>query len=71
MFKNITQNTCFQLNQSGDQKATYTIVDCDASTDVEDIDSNQFQARKLLINGALYLVMPNGQVYDVCGNLIR
>ena len=69
--KNITQNTCFQLNQSGDQKATYTIVDCEASTDVEDIDSNQFQVRKLLINGALYLVMPNGQVYDVCGNQIR
>jgi hypothetical protein len=69
--KNITQNTCYQLNQSGNQKATYTIVDCETSTDVEDIDSNESQVRKLLYNGALYLIMPNGQVYDVYGNLIR
>jgi hypothetical protein len=69
--ESITENTCFQLNQSGNQKATYTLVDCEVSTDVENIDSDVAQARKLLINGALYLIMPNGQVYDVYGNLIR
>ena len=66
-----TTNTCIQLTQSGDQKATYTVVDCEVSTDVEKLESNQSQARKILYNGALYLIMPNGDIYNAAGVLIN
>ena len=66
-----TTNTCIQLTQSGDQKATYTVVDCEVSTDVEKLESNQSQARKILYNGALYLIMPNGDIYNAAGVLVN
>jgi hypothetical protein len=66
-----TSNACIQLSQSGDAKARYTTTNCDDDTAVEDIHTNPMSPHKVLINGALYLVMPNGKVYDVCGTLIR
>jgi hypothetical protein len=65
-----TANTCIQLTQSGNEKAKYEVIDCDL-TAVEYLEVNELQSRKVLFNGALYLIMPNGQVYDVCGNQIR
>ena len=66
-----TANTCIQLSQSGNDKATYTVVDCPESTDVEDVEVSKPQARKVLINQSLYLVMPNGDVYDISGRQVR
>ena len=66
-----TANTCIQLSQSGDVKATYTVVDCPIATDVEDVEVQKPVARKVLINQSLYLVMPNGDVYDISGRQVR
>jgi hypothetical protein len=66
-----TTNTCIQLTQSGDKKATYTVVNCEVSTDVEKLENNQSQARKILYNGALYLIMPNGDIYNAAGVLVN
>ena len=66
-----TTNTCIQLSQSGNAKATYDVVDCPVATDVENVEVSKPVARKVLINQSLYLVMPNGDMYDVSGRLIR
>lgn len=66
-----TANTCIQLSQSGDAKATYTVVDCPTATNVEDVEVQKPVARKVLINQSLYLVMPNGDVYDISGRQVR
>ena len=63
-------DACIQLTQSGDQKAKYVIVDCDAATSIEDMLVNNDFPRKRLIDGALYLFMSDGSVYDVRGNLV-
>ena len=67
----ITTNTCYQLTQEGGAKAKYTVVDCPTATDVEDVEVQKPVARKVLINQSLYLVMPNGDVYDISGRLVR
>ena len=67
----ITSNICYQLTQEGDAKATYTVVDCPIATDVEDVEVQKPVARKVLINQSLYLVMPNGDVYDISGRQVR
>ena len=66
-----TANTCIQISQSGGAKATYTVVDCPESTDVENVEVSKPQARKVLISQSLYLVMPNGDVYDISGRQVR
>ena len=43
---------------------------CDDSA-VEDVEINQPQARKILYNGALYLIMPNGDIYNAAGVLVN
>ena len=40
-------------------------------TDVENVEEAQSVARKVLVNQSLYLVMPNGNVYDISGRLVR
>ena len=66
-----TVNTCIQLTQSGDSKAQYTQVDCGDTTSVDNVEIDQPQARKLLYNGALYLIMPNGDIYNAAGVLVN
>ena len=66
-----TVNTCIQLTQSGDAKAQYTQVDCGDTTSVDNVEIDQPQARKLLYNGALYLIMPNGDIYNAAGVLVN
>ena len=65
----ITTNTCYQLTQSGNQKATYEVIDCEdsGSTDLPELPVAP-TARKLLHNGRLYILLPDGRVYDVRGN---
>ena len=43
---------------------------CDDSA-VEDVEINQPQARKILYNGALYLLMSNGDIYNTAGVLVN
>ena len=38
---------------------------------VENVEVSKPQARKVLINQSLYLVMPNGDVYDISGRQVR
>ena len=68
---NITTNPSYQLSQSGDAKAQSTQVDCGDSTTIDNVEIDQLQARKLLYNGALYLIMPNGDIYNTAGTLIN
>ncbi len=42
-----------------------------ATTDVEKIEVVEPVARKVLIEQSLYLVLPNGDMYDVSGRLVR
>ena len=67
----ITTNTCYQLSQSGNQKATYEVIDCEdsGSTDLPELPIAP-TACKLLHNGSLYIVLPDGRVYDVRGNQV-
>ena len=43
---------------------------CGEHTDVEELVTNKPMPRKMIINGALYLIMPDGVVYDVRGNVV-
>ena len=45
---------------------------CDSnSTAVENVEVSKPSTRKVLINQSLYLIMPNGDMYDVSGRLVR
>ena len=67
----ITTNTCYQLSQSGDSKATYQIIECEHNTPT-DVDSMIVAptSRKVLYNGYLYLILEDGRVYDVQGRFV-
>jgi hypothetical protein len=69
----ITTNTCYQLTQEGGAKATYTVVDCEdnTATDLIEMQEPTLAPIKVIINNALYLIMPNGDMYDTAGRLIR
>ena len=64
-------STCIQLSQSGDAKARYTIVDCQEETDVDNLEHPISSPRKVIINQSLYIVMPNGNAYDISGRLLQ
>ena len=63
-------STCIQVSQSGDAKARYTIVDCQEETDVDNLEHPISSPRKVIINQSLYIVMPNGNAYDISGQLL-
>ena len=44
---------------------------CDIHTAIEDAEVDKPMPRKILLNGALYLIMPDGTAYDVRGNLVE
>jgi hypothetical protein len=44
---------------------------CDIHTVIEDAEVDKPMPRKILLNGALYLIMPDGTAYDVRGNLVE
>ncbi len=50
---------------------TVTALCEDIPDAVEDVEVNQIQARKILYNGALYLIMPNGNIYNAAGVLVN
>ena len=64
-------STCIQLSQSGDAKARYTIVDCQEETDVDNLEHPISSPRKVIINQSLYIVMPNGNAYDISGRFLQ
>lgn len=65
-----TSSTCIQLHQSGDAKATYTIVDCQEGTDIDNIEVPHSSPRKVIINQSLYILMPNGNIFNTSGQPI-
>lgn len=62
-------STCIQLSQSGDAKARYTIVDCQEGTDVDNIEIPLSSPRKVIINQSLYILLPDGSMYNTSGQL--
>ena len=62
-----TSSTCIQLHQFGDAKATYTIVDCQEGTDIDNIEVHHSSPRKVIINQSLYILMPNGSIFNTSG----
>ena len=44
---------------------------CDIHTAIEDAEVDKPMPRKILLNGALYLIMPDGTAYDVRGNQVE
>ena len=69
----ITNNTCYQISQSGNSKATYEIVACNDNTTTDHVEEQESTLTpiKIIINNALYLIMSNGDMYDTAGRLIR
>ena len=65
-----TSSTCIQLHQSGDAKATYTIVECQEGTDIDNIEVPHSSPRKVIINQSLYILMPNGNIFNTSGQPI-
>ena len=65
-----TSSTCIQLHQSGDAKATYTIVACQEETDIDNIEVPHSSPRKVIINQSLYILMPNGNIFNTSGQPI-
>ena len=65
-----TSSTCILLHQSGDAKATYTIVDCQKGTDIDNIEVPHSSPRKVIINQSLYILMPNGSIFNTSGQPI-
>ena len=64
-------STCIQLSQSGDSKASYTIVDCQEGTDVDNIEIPLSSPRKVIINQSLYILLPDGSMYNTSGQLLQ
>ena len=60
---------CYTITGWGANDGTWSYYG--NSTAVEDIEVSKPQARKVLINQSLYLVMPNGDVYDISGRQVR
>lgn len=58
-------------NKGSIQCTSQVTAICGESTDVENVEVSKPQARKVLINQSLYLVMPNGDVYDISGRQVR
>ena len=65
-----TSSNCIQLHQSGDAKGTYTIVDCQKGTDIDNIEVSHSSPRKVIINQSLYILMPNGSIFNTSGQPI-
>jgi hypothetical protein len=68
----LTNQGLYTGSNKGSIKCTSQVTAiCGESTDVENVEVSKSQARKVLINQSLYLVMPNGDVYDISGRQVR
>ena len=67
----VTQSTCYMLDSAIGNKITVTIVDCYA-TDVDNVPmDNTLKAIKVVEDGALYIILPDGTRYNAHGIVVR
>lgn len=68
-----TNQGLYTGNDKGAIRCTSQVTNlCDSnSTAVENVEVSKPSTRKVLINQSLYLIMPNGDMYDVSGRLVR
>ena len=65
----ITENTCVAIATDGATKATYTVVDCPESTDVENIVTTK-HATKTIYNGQI-VVLRDGMMFNLLGQEVK
>ena len=63
-----SKSTCIELSQTGANKATYTVVDCE-TTDLEDVTLKE-DAIKFIQDGQLF-ILHNGVLYNVYGQIVK
>ena len=68
-----TNQGLYTGNDKGSIRCTSQVTNlCDSNnTAVENVEVSKPSTRKVLINQSLYLIMPNGDMYDISGRLIR
>ena len=68
-----TNQGLYTGNDKGAIRCTSQVTNlCDSnSTAVENVEVSKPSTRKVLINQSLYLIMSNGDMYDISGRLIR
>ena len=68
-----TNQGLYTGNDKGSIRCTSQVTNlCDSnSTAVENVEVSKPSTRKVLINQSLYLIMSNGDMYDVSGRLVR
>ncbi len=66
-----TNQGLYTGNDKGAIRCTEQITTLCETTAVENVEMAKPFVRKALINQSLYLIMPNGDMYDVSGRLVR
>ena len=70
--ENVTTSTCYQLNATTGVSITATVVECRPLTALEDAETDSTpQLRKVMIDNKLYILMPDGTMYDSLGRKVR
>ena len=70
--ENVTTSTCYQLNATTGVSITATVVECRPLTALEDAEADSTpQPRKVMIDNKLYILMPDGTMYDSLGRKVR
>ena len=69
---NVTQSTCYELDLSAYPYGVY-VVDCSKDvTALEDVQiNNKPQARKIIVNNTMYILMPDGKTYTIMGQNVK
>ena len=69
---NVTQSTCYELDLSAYPYGVY-VVDCSKDvTALEDVQiNNKAQARKIIVNNTMYILMPDGKTYTIMGQNVK
>ena len=69
---NVTQSTCYELDLSTYPYGVY-VVDCSKDvTALEDVQiNNKPQARKIIVNNTMYILMPDGKTYTIMGQNVK
>ena len=66
---NFTESTCIAITSDGATKATYTVVDCPSSTDLEAVATTK-QTTKLIYNGQV-VILRDGVMFNLLGQEVK
>ena len=70
--ENVTTSICYQLNATTGVSIAATVVECRPLTALEDAEADSTpQPRKVMIDNKLYILMPDGTMYDSLGRKVR